>query len=54
MSRLNMARKIRENHQNNNNSKELDNDVQTKQKKMASNILLQEWLIHSGKKIIII
>jgi hypothetical protein len=39
MSRVNVARKIRDNHQNNNNSKEFENDIQFKQKKMKRHTL---------------
>lgn len=45
-----MARKIRENHQNNNNSKELDNDVQTKQKKNGKQYIIARMVDTFGKK----
>ena len=50
MSRLSVARKIRENHQNNNNSKELENEPQIKQKKNGKQFIYARMVDTYGKK----
>jgi hypothetical protein len=50
MSRVNVARKIRDNHQNNNNSKEFENDIQFKQKKNEKTYIIARMDDTFGKK----